>query len=261
MHENPKQNGDFATAEALEAAFDWWLEAGVDMDFSDAPANWLAEPEAEEAVAAPKPVKRIEEPKQTPVERAFEGTAQAISIGGDQASWPDDLAKFREWWLSEPSLSHARVEDRLPPRGVAKARLMVIVAEPYGDDADELLSGGAGRFAGAILRAMGIDQHEAYLASALPAPSSFPDWSALASSGLSQVLANHIKLAEPERVLVFGRGLAPLFGIDAAQAREASTLDLSGRTVPVLLAPDFAELSRSPQRRRNFWNRWLEWTQ
>ena len=260
MHENPKQTGDFATAEALEAALDWWLEAGVDMDYSDDTANWLAEPEVEEAVAAPKPVKRVEEPKQTPVERAFEGTAQSVSIGGDRTGWPVDLAKFREWWLSEPSLGHARVEDRLPPRGVAKSRLMIIVAEPSGDDAGELLSGGAGRFAGAILKAMGIAPHEAYLASALPAPTAYPDWNALAAGGLSEVLAHHIKLAEPERVLAFGRGLAPLFGIDAAQAREAGSLDISGRKVPLLLAPDLAELSRSPQRRRNFWNRWLEWT-
>jgi len=32
MDENPSQNGDFASADALEAAFDWWREAGVDLD-------------------------------------------------------------------------------------------------------------------------------------------------------------------------------------------------------------------------------------
>ncbi len=260
MDENPSQNGDFASADALEAAFDWWREAGVDLDYSDEPSSWLAEPETEQAVAAPKPVKRVEEPKQTPIERAFEKAPAAGTIGGTPDAWPQDLAKFREWWLSEPSLAPAGPEGRLPPRGVAQSRLMVMVGEPYGDDGDALLSGSAGQFAGAIMRAMNIAPHEVYLASALPAPATLPEWSELASGGMAAITKHHIALAAPQRVLVFGRGLAPLFGIPAQQSHEPVGMDIGDNTVPLLLAPDLAELSRSAQRRRNFWNRWLEWT-
>ena len=260
MHENPTNNGEIDAAQALEAAFDWWREAGVDHDYAADPHSWLASPEAEEAVAAPKPVARVEEPKPTPLQRAFQQAPETGRIGGDAADWPDDLGKFREWWMSEASLSLAGTEARLPPRGVAGTKLMVLVAEPYADDGDALLSGGAGRFAAAILKAMGVEPHEAYLASALPAPAALADWEELAANGLSAVTAHHIALAAPERVLVFGRGLAPLFGIAPAAAREPAMITAGERQVPLLLAPDLAELSRTPERRMNFWNRWLEWT-
>ena len=256
MHETPSQTGDFSAADALEAALDWWRDAGVDHDYADDAQAWLAEPPKEEAVAAPPPVKRVEEPKQTPLERAFEQAPVAGQIGGDKADWPQDLAKFREWWMSEASLSHAGPDGRLPPRGVAGSKLMVLVAEPYSDDGDALLSGGAGGFAAAILRAMGIAPHEAYLASALPAPVTLADWQELAAGGLADITAHHVGLAQPERLLVFGRGLAPLFGIAPDRAREPASI----ATLPLMLAPDLADLARSAQRRRNFWNRWLEWT-
>ena len=74
------------------------------------------------------------------------------------------------------------------------------------------------------------------------------------------MLRHHIALSSPARVIAFGRALAPLFGVSPERAREAATVQAGEAVLPLLIAPDLAELARSPERRRNFWNRWLEWT-
>ena len=252
---------ELSPADAFEAALDWWREAGVEDDYRDEATAWLAEPEEQQAVASPKPRKVLEEPKQSPLQRAFENTPATALVGGLPESFPDTLEKFREWWMSEESLSHLGPDRRLPPRGVAGSKLMVILPQPMEGDADSLLSGAPGRFAEAILKAMGIEPHEAYIATALPAPSALPDWGDFAARGLTGVTIRHIELAEPRRVLVFGRALAPLFDVPPDMAREATVVKAGDNTLPLMLAPELAELARSAPRRRNFWNRWLEWTQ
>ena len=251
---------ELSPADALEAALDWWREAGVEDDYRDEATSWLAEPEEKQAVASPKPKKPPEEPKQTPLQRAFEATAVVDRIGGAPEAYPDSLEKFREWWLVEPSLASAGPESRLPPRGVAGAKLMVLIPEPMEGDGEALLSGAPGKFVEAMLSAMGIALHEAYLASALPAGVTLPDWTELSARGLGDVARHHVALAQPHRVLAFGRSLAPLFDIVPEMAREPGVVKAADKTLPLLLAPELAELARSAPRRRNFWNRWLEWT-
>lgn len=251
---------ELSPADALEAALDWWREAGVEDDYRDETTSWLAEPEEKQAVASPKPKKPPEEPKQTPLQRAFEGTAAGERMGGAAESYPESLEKFREWWMCEKTLSHVGPDRRLPPRGVEGSKVMVILPHPMESDTDSLLSGAPGRFAEAILKAMQIEPHEAYLASALPAPLSLPDWPELASRGLGEITRRHISLAKPHRVIAFDRSLAPIFGVKPEMAREPAVIEAGGNTLPLLLAPTLAELARSAQRRRNFWDRWLEWT-
>lgn len=251
---------EISPADALEAAIDWWREAGVEEDYRDETTSWLAEPEEEQAVASPKPKKPPEEPQQSPLERAFENTAAPSQIGGAKAAFPETLENFREWWMSEQSLSSSGPERRLPPRGVEGAKVMVLIPEPMESDSEALLSGAPGRFVEAILGAMGIAPHEAYLASTLPAQLSLPDWQDLADRGLQAVTQHHIALAKPHRVIAFDRSLAPVFGIKQEQARDPAVAKAGDMTLPLMLAPTLAELARSPQRRRNFWNRWLDWT-
>lgn len=251
---------ELSPADALEAALDWWREAGVEDDYADETSNWLAEPEEKQAVTSPGPRKPPEEPRQTPLERAFGDAAGAAPVGGPADDYPQTLENFRQWWMSAETLSPHGPDRRLPPRGVPGAKLMILVPEPLETDTEELLSGAPGRFLSAILAAMGIAEHETYLASALPAPSSLPDWPGLAARGLADVTRHHISLAAPHRVLVFGRSLAPLFDVPPERAREPAVAKAGDKTLPLMLAPELAELARSAPRRRNFWNRWLDWT-
>ena len=251
---------ELSPTDALEAALDWWREAGVEDDYRNEPCSWLAEPEEKQAVASPKPKKPPEEPRQTPLQRAFEGTATQARIGGFAETYPDTLEKFREWWMSDISLSPLGPDRRLPPRGVEGAKLMVLVPAPLESDTDALLSGKQGKFVEAILNAMAIPPHEAYLASALPAPLALPDWSDMAARGLGDITRHHVALARPRRVLALGRSLAPLFDIPPEMAREPAVIKAGENTLPLMLAPELAELERSAPRRMNFWNRWLDWT-
>ncbi|TMM50039.1 hypothetical protein FEV51_02250 [Qipengyuania marisflavi] len=260
MNTTPPISRDFAPLEAVEAALDWWREAGVDTAFHDEPESWLKQPEAEQAVTAPKPKLPPAPVRSTPLERALAPDEADKQIGGPRDTWPNDLTKLREWWMTEPSLSPGALDTRLPPRGAAGARLLVLVGQPERDDGESLLSGGAGHMLTAILRAMGIGEHEAYLASALPAPMALPEWDRLAARGLGDVTCHHIAIAAPQRVLVFGRAMAPLFGAPPDAARTPFLLDCGGTNMPFLLAPELAELARSAGRRQRFWQSWLDWT-
>ena len=158
MHADPPNTRDFTALASLEGALDWWREAGVDADFADEASGWLAEPKSDDAVAAPPPPAPPPVKRKTALERALaqpDGTASGI----DRTELPDTLEKFREWWMTAPSLADGALDRRVPPRGVAGAALMVLLPQPFDDDADGLLSGGARAFAAALLRAMGPAAH------------------------------------------------------------------------------------------------------
>lgn len=260
MPTNTPETREFAPVEALEAAFGWWREAGVDSDYTEEPVSWLAKPEVEGAVTAQRPSQGIKEPKQTPLERAFCNIPAAERIGGDKAGWPQDLAAFREWWMNEKTLASVGPDHRLPPRGIAGAKVWMVIPQPFEYDSETLLSGEAARLVDAILRAIDVAPHEVYFASALPAPVALADWTDLSTRGLGEVLLHHIALSFPMRVIAFGRALAPLFGVAPENAREPAVVKLGEAVLPLMIAPELAELARSPDRRRNFWKRWLEWT-
>ena len=234
----------------IAAALDWWREAGVDCDFTQAPQNWLAEtpvtdPNQDIAISP-----ALAEPDKP-----------APQIGGLPSTWPKDLAEFRAWWLDEPTLATAR-SRRVAPAGPHRARLMILVAMPEADDAEMLLAGKTGRLCDALLEAFGLTREQIYLASALPAHVALPDWEALAGQGLGAVMAHHIALAEPQRILVLGRGgISTLLGNGSAQsAAHLSVFNHGSVSSPMMIAADLEALMASPGMKAGLWNRWLDWT-
>ena len=255
----PLETGDFTPLDAIEGALDWWREAGVDCNFSEEATDWLAKPEPEDAVAAPPPPIAVAPPPQSPLQRALEQEDRPV-MGGPQTGWPDTLENFREWWMTEASLGEGALDRRLPPRGVAGARLMVLVGQPEQDDAEGLLTGGAGQLLASLLKAMGVAEHETYLASALPSAMALPDWQQLSRARLGEVVRHHIALARPQRLLAVGRGQLALFGIAPEQAQEPLAIECGGTMIPLLSAPELSQIARSPARRARLWQRWLDWT-
>ena len=240
-------------AAQLAAAQAWWREAGVDLAFADAPTDWLAG--AREKAVAPA--------AESPVARTAPSVTAAppARIGGDRAHWPPALADFGAWWLTEPSLDSAPAARRVLPIGPPGAALMVLVATPEPEDRETLLSGRQGRLIDAILKAFGTPRPEAYLASALPSHAPLADWAALAANGMGEVLAHHIALAGPQRLIVFGRDVSPLLGHDPAQAAQSSLrFNPYGLSVPLLYAPSLEALLERPALKRALWRRWLDWT-
>ena len=182
-------------------------------------------------------------------------------LGGDKARWPDDLAAFQGWWLTEPSLDSGGSFPRVAPRGEAGAKLMVIVPEPEEQDSETLLSGSLGKFLGNMLNATGLDGGDVYFAAVLPRHIPMADWPQLQAAGLGQLLHHHIALAAPDKICALGRNIWPLLGHDLAQgSANLPNFNHDGRSVPLLGAEGLAELLRSAPRRKRFWQRWLAWT-
>lgn len=226
------------------ATLDWWRDAGVDCDYLDEPVQWLAEPEVAEAPPAPPPRTVPRKVASPALERALEAKPGA-PIGGDRARWPDDLAGFREFWMTEPSLDDGALRDRVAPLGEAGAPLMVLVGQPDEGDAEVLLTGDQGRMLAAILRAMGLTPEQVYCASALPRVTPLPEWEDLAGRGLADLTCHHIALARPQRVIGFGKGPAML---------------CEGAKAPVLAAPQLGTLARSAAHKKRFWSAWLDFS-
>jgi hypothetical protein len=241
----------------IAAAMDWWRDAGVDCDFADDPRSWLAtqEPAPAQIMAANAT------PKTTKAAPAPAEAAPVPAIGGDKGDWPTDLAGFTTWWLSEASLDGGQTSGRVTPRGPAAAELMVLVSEPEAEDGDRLLSDVQGRLLDAILSAMGISPDAAYIASALPRHTPMADWAGLQAAGLGEIIAHHIKLAAPKRLIVFGGNVLPLLGHDPANSPDGLRIfNHEGVSLPLLGAMELAAMLARPRTKARFWQQWLEWS-
>ena len=239
-------------ADEFEAALEWWKAAGVDHVYADDATDWLAPPAvAEKAETAHKaPAKTA----------AVPFTPTIKKIGGPAEEWPSELAAFQTWWTKSDTVDDGGAFSPIAPRGIEKAPIMILVAEPEEGDRDTLLAGSQGKLLSGMLRAAGLKDSQIYLASVLRRHTPMPDWAALRAAGLGDLLAHHIKLVGPERILAFGRNIPPLIGNDTAQgAAILQDFNHEGTSIPVMGAGSLPELLRSAPRRQRFWQRWLEW--
>lgn len=243
---------DLATA--LAAVEAWWREAGVDCAFADEPRDWLAPMPSKEEAARPSGAKRrAAAPPPT--------THPAPGIGGDRARWPGSLADFAEWWLSEPTLCESGQHHRVTPRGPEQPALMILVAQPEAGDGERLLSGPQGRLLSAILASLGLSDDHVYVASVLPAHVGLVDWPGLVGGDIREVVAHHVSLVQPQRLLVFGRDIgSSLLSNGSAQDSPAGGRfsHVSGE-VPLACVAALDGLLERPARKASLWRTLLEW--
>lgn len=187
------------TIDRDEAAslLDWWLAAGVDIAVAETPRDWLR-------ARAAAPVKAAEAETPSP--------ADATS-----------LAAFQAWLETAPGLPLERAgARRILPIGREAAPVMVLADLPGSDEAatGQPLAGDAWALAQRMLAAIGISAADAYIASlaCFHAPGA-----RLTSDELDRCAAlarDHIRLAQPERLLLFGDAAArALTGQPLARAR------------------------------------------
>jgi hypothetical protein len=236
-------------ADELAGALDWWRDAGIEYAFRDEPRQWLA---------APAPV---EEPAFTPFVAMASVLPEPASPLDDRGDWPTDLAAFTEWWLAEPWLDAGRTQNRIPPRGSAHGKLMVLVPQPEAEDRETLLSGPQGKLITGMLTAMGIAPAEAYVASVLPRYTPAADWNDIAARGLNEVLLHHVALAAPMRVIAFGDTILSLLGNDPTNSAAPPNHIAVGRgTIPLLPLRSLEGLLARPGWKADVWKKWLAWT-
>lgn len=239
-------------AEQVGAALAWWRDAGVDCHFEDEPTDWIAPPPPVDASGRPLPV--MIEPVAATV------AAPALPVI-DLAGVPQDLDAFAAWWLTEPMLDDGRLAGRVSPRGGEGAEVMVIVAEPEREDRDALLSAREGALLDAMLGAMGITPERAYFASALPRHTPMPDWSEVARLGVGRVLAHHVTLVKPKRILAFGSNVLSL--LDNAPPNSGQMFrefKHEGASIPLFAAAELGMLLARPRVKGRLWQQWLDWT-
>lgn len=151
-----------------------------------------------------------------------------------------------------------RLNPRIPPRGERGAALMVLVPQPEEHDRERLLEGPQGRLLANILAAMGLDDGAIYLASALPCHTPVADLAAIGASGMGEVLAHHIALAAPKRLLVLGAGLGPLL-TDVNLNSLGPNNHALGKT-PLFMSETLEAMMHMPRLKARFWKRWIEWS-
>lgn len=256
MDKAPEKDAFLGFDQALAGALDWWREAGVTSDFVDEPVNWLANADPEPRPVAEKP------PRAAPRQETHTSKAEpAAPEPVDRSGWPAELADFSPWWCSEPALAPGPATSRIPPRGRAGAKLMVVVPEPEREDSDSLLSGPQGRLLKAMLDAMGLAEDEVYLASVLPRHMPGADWEGMKGSIVAEAFGHHVSLAAPQRIAVFGVNALSLVGNGPPQGpADLQEMATQGRSVPMLAARSLAALIEHPRWKASLWRAWLDWT-
>ena len=247
-------------AAQLAASLDWWRDAGVDALFHDEATDWIAVPGQEKQGERPREGGDL---GQSDRDRS---DARGPGLRGDAAvpetsialSFPTDLAAFTAWWLAEPALDGGRIAGRVPPRGSAGAKVMVLVDEPERDDGETLLSGPQGRLLEAMLAAMGVAPDDAYVASVLPRHTPHPDWESVARAGLGRAAAHHVALVAPQQLVCFGSNIPSLIGNDPPNSSESlPVFHHDGASVPWLAERSLGALLDRPRWKAGFWRKWL----
>lgn len=188
------------------SALDWWREAGVDALIDEVPRNWLA--------TEPAPVPLRHAPAARHAARPAAPVAPALSF-------PDTLAAFEAWRLSDDAPEAAWPGARIGAQGSAASGLMILIEMPEREDSpDKLLSGAPGALFDRMLAAIGRDRASIYLvpmAVVRPISGRIP---AEAEASLATLTRAQVRLAAPKALLIIGNAASrALIGTDVARAR------------------------------------------
>jgi uracil-DNA glycosylase len=186
--EDRRVGGDEQMIGIAEArsALAWWVEAGVDVAVQEQPRDWLKPaPLRQQTAPEPSPVSNLVQPSQ------------------------NTLAELQEWLASSVQLPLAGPgARRVFPHGPENAPVMLLSDAPALEDAAaaQPIGGDAWVLTGRMLAAIGLQADEAYSASlsCFHAPGS--RMSDKDRESCAEIARNHIRLAKPQRLLLFGDG-------------------------------------------------------
>jgi uracil-DNA glycosylase len=211
------------SSEALASSIiDWWKMAGVDYVVEEGPVDWLAIIEKQKSTALKQdaPVNNVQKASK-PVSAEPQKSSHAVQT--DNKDWPADLMTLQNaitGGLAMPGNTYGG--KSVLPVGPLNARLMIIGDVP---DSEEIGVGhcgvgASGRFLANMMKAIGLDVSECYLAtlaSTRPATGELPDEDL---QHLGAFALHHISLVNPEQILILGSAACrALIGKDLLEAR------------------------------------------
>jgi len=182
------------------SALAWWLEAGVDLAVQEEPRDWLKPVQkASLSAPAPAPVVNVAEPSH------------------------ETLEALQQWLSSSVQLPLAGpAAKRVLPHGPEEAAIMLLSDAPTVEDAaaGQPIGGEAWELTKRMLGAIGISPDEAYSASLTCFQTPGARLSPQDREACAEIARQHIRLARPKRVLLFGEGPSQaLLGKPLLQAR------------------------------------------
>ncbi len=169
------------------SALAWWLEAGVDVAVQEEPRDWL------------KP-ERPRQPAQA---------AQSASVSNVAEPSPETLAGLQQWLASSAQLPLASATARrILPHGPEDAAIMLLSDSPALEDftAGQPIGGDAWLLAQRMLAAIGLKADQAYCASLSCFHAPGARMTEQDREACAEIARQHIRLARPERLLLFGDG-------------------------------------------------------
>lgn len=194
----------------------WWLESGVDTLVDDAPRQWLAAPTPAPVTAQP-PVK-VEGP----------------------AAIPADFEAFRAWLAETTDLPLNRPgARRVLPQGAVGAEVMLLADIPGADDGDQPIGGSAWELTVRMLAAINLTPDQVYLAnlSCMAAPGArLSPGDALKCADIAR---QHIALAAPKRLILFGDGPSRALLGDQVRATRGKIHKIEGVRTIATYAPSW----------------------
>jgi uracil-DNA glycosylase family 4 len=187
------------------SALAWWLDAGVDVAVQEEPRDWLKPAAPRPSIARPAAPATIAEPPNV--------TQPSHETLADLQQW---LAGTMQLPLAGDSVK------RILPHGPENAAIMLLSDAPAIEDAGagQPIGGDAWTLAQRMLSAIGISAEQAYSASlsCFHAPGS--QLSEAERKACAEVARQQIRLAKPQRLLLFGDGpCLALLGKRLLQAR------------------------------------------
>lgn len=168
-------------ADELASLLQWWVEAGVDVAVAETPRNWLLPP----AESPAPPVANVAEPSH------------------------ETLGQLRDWLASSAQLPFASATARrIMPHGPEEPAVMLLSDAPALEDfaSGQPIGGGAWALAEKMLAAIGIRADLAYSASLSCVHAPGARMSEAERAACVDIARQHIALARPKRLLLFGEG-------------------------------------------------------
>jgi DNA polymerase len=183
------------------SALGWWLQAGVDVALQEEPRNWLLPPTPRKplAPAEPLPEANVAPPSH------------------------ETLAALQDWLASSTKLPLASATARrIMPHGPENAEIMLLTEAPTLEDfaSGQPIGGDSWELAKRMLAAIKIAPERAYSASLSCFNAPGARMTPAQREECAEIARQHIKLAKPSRLLLFGDGpCQALLGKPLAQAR------------------------------------------
>lgn len=197
------------SVEEIESLRDWWSSAGVDLHYNNEPTSLLAK-------AAP--VVRHAESKPIDITAPTESKPQFVRESPlpqkFNENYPQQHDEYLNWLSKSDNLVEAQwSRDHVFPTGMVEPEIMIIVGMPEqsGMAQNSLFSEKSAALLTNMLRAIGCDSKQTYLASVSLARSYDGRIEPQFHDTLRNRILHHIGLVQPKRIIIFGDTPSHLF--------------------------------------------------